>query len=1027
MIIAATSLALIAILSQQNSTASRISDVADAQTVSAVYEQDVQSALSLTTSPSPSNASTTSDPSANPMAQCGTGKQLLGLEWNLNQATHQYENVVSYDEVANGSTNSLVRQSCNAASATPSTPTSTTYISTDIPTGEPPPTVAGSNLTSGTQIETVNADKLVITSTAFTAAALNSATTGFTVTLENGSGAATTSSSATTVGLSSTSSGAEFAASSGGAAVTNVTLLAGQSAVTAYYGDTAAGTPTIMAAGTGLTSGTQTETITAATSNKLVITSTAFTATASSSATNAFTIALETSSGASTTSTSATTVDLLSSSSGAEFAGSSRGTAVTSVTLPAGQSSVTAYYGDTVADAPTITVVGVSPSTGVQMDASASQTETVKPGTATQLAITSPAFTAAVWGTATNAFTVTQEDSFGNPTPSTSSSGTTVGLSESPLSGAEFAASSGGTAVTSVSIAYGQSSVTAYFGDNAAGIATITTSGSGLTSGTQAETINAYQLVITPPAFTAAASYWATSAFTVTLENGSGAATTSSSATTVGLSSTSSGAEFAQSSGGAAVTSVTLPANTSSVTAYYGDTVAGKPTITVAGTGLTSGTQTVTITAATSNQLVITSTAFAATASSSATSAFTVTLENSSGMSTTDSSATTVDLSSSSSGAEFAASSGGTAVTSLTVTLPAGQSSVTAYYGDTVAGNPTLTAAASPNVSPSDPNSKNTAATVGWTSAGGVTGVTFATTEPGSGYSYSLDAVPRLSASTSQLSGLASSATATSCGFAATGTATYASTLCFVDFSNFNDVEYNNATSSEQAKYGVCQTMTAGIVGTPDTLSFCLRTTTTGGDGDDQAGNLLSSLMSAWEANPTGQDYPYPAVVPWPIPTYFDPPTSEAFLGDDGFYTGIPGNPALYENDEGSTANVYITNIKLTDSNGNAATDWDLVTGDAESTDRGESMTWTSDQDLNLLPNSPTSQIGNTCADPTSPDGLTPQSVLSGQGALSVTCASSVNSDKTGTVMLAALQPTMLTVSMVGAGLEAIFLGVLLP
>ena len=48
-----------------------------------------------------------------------------------------------------------------------------------------------------------------------------------------------------------------------------------------------------------------------------------------------------------------------------------------------------------------------------------------------------------------------------------------------------------------------------------------------------------------------------------------------------------------------------------------------------------------------------------------------------------------------------------------------------------------------------------------------------------------------------------------------------------------------------------------------------------------------------------------------------------------------------------------------------------LVTGDAESTDAGESMTWTSDKPLSLIPNSPTSAIGNACAAPVSPDGLT--------------------------------------------------------
>jgi hypothetical protein len=138
---------------------------------------------------------------------------------------------------------------------------------------------------------------------------------------------------------------------------------------------------------------------------------------------------------------------------------------------------------------------------------------------------------------------------------------------------------------------------------------------------------------------------------------------------------------------------VSLPANTQSVTAYYADTVAGFPTITAAATGLTSGTQSETITAGTGTQLAITSTAIHAAHGSSATNAFTVTLEDAFGNPTTKSSAITVNLSSTSSGKTFAATSGGTSVT--TVTLPPNTQSVTAYYADTVAGSPTITAAGS--------------------------------------------------------------------------------------------------------------------------------------------------------------------------------------------------------------------------------------------------------------------------------------------------------------------------------------------
>ncbi len=185
--------------------------------------------------------------------------------------------------------------------------------------------------------------------------------------------------------------------------------------------------------------------------------------------------------------------------------------------------------------------------------------------------------------------------------------------------------------------------------------------------------------------------------------------------------------------------------------------------------------------------------------------------------------------------------------------------------------------------------------------------------------------------------------------------------------------------------------MAAAIVNTPYEMTFCLNIS--GGP-----------------------------VVPAPIPTYFAPPTSEAFMGNNGFYTGIPGNSALYQTSEGSAPSVVsIINIKVLDSNGNPATGWELVTGDAESTDAGESITWTSNQSLSLLPNSPTSSIGNACATP-NPAVID----LTGVGTTTVECSATVSSDKTGTVMLEARTPTTLTVTMVGTGLEAMFLGLLL-
>jgi prepilin-type N-terminal cleavage/methylation domain-containing protein len=302
------------------------------------------------------------------------------------------------------------------------------------------------------------------------------------------------------------------------------------------------------------------------------------------------------------------------------------------------------------------------------------------------------------------------------------------------------------------------------------------------------------------------------------------------------------------------------------------------------------------------------------------------------------------------------------------------------------------------------PSTDAAGASAGWFSAIGLQGISLSVAEPGSKFTYTLFSVPRTSVSASQLTGVGTPTA--SCNFATPTTGTYASTLCFVDFSSYNYLSTSHTCPGNPA---LGQWMTAAIVNTPYTLSFCILSSAT---PSTSTGTLCN----------TGTGPQYPAtVVPCPLPTYFAAPASEAFLGNNGFYTGVPGKPALYENAEGTTASVTISNIQLLNSNGATATGWELVTGDAESTDAGESMTWTSDQLLNLLPNSATSPIGNACAYPMPGQGLT------GAGTSVVTCKSSVNSDKTGTVMLEAAAPTKLSVQMVGTGLEAMFMGVLLP
>jgi prepilin-type N-terminal cleavage/methylation domain-containing protein len=122
LIIGALAAGLLSMFSLQSSVSNRLSNSGDAQTVAAAYEPDVQAAQQVTTSNSP---------------VCGTGFQVLGLEWDLQtgqQAGGIYNSVVSYVEVPSGSKNNLVREFCGPGTTTP---TSSSVVSYNVaPSGD---------------------------------------------------------------------------------------------------------------------------------------------------------------------------------------------------------------------------------------------------------------------------------------------------------------------------------------------------------------------------------------------------------------------------------------------------------------------------------------------------------------------------------------------------------------------------------------------------------------------------------------------------------------------------------------------------------------------------------------------------------------------------------------------------------------------------------------------------------------------------------------------------------------------------
>lgn len=318
--------------------------------------------------------------------------------------------------------------------------------------------------------------------------------------------------------------------------------------------------------------------------------------------------------------------------------------------------------------------------------------------------------------------------------------------------------------------------------------------------------------------------------------------------------------------------------------------------------------------------------------------------------------------------------------TTLSVDLPAGQ------------GAPTVTCSTSCDAASS------------WVSTQNVTSVSFPITEPQSGYSYTLDAVPAdSSAAVSSGQPIATGAT-TTCGFATPGTGTYASTLCFVDFSLLKTA--SNMTAATNGGLEISVALPNNY-----TMYFNLSI----------SGSPLNAV-----AFPT-----------WP----------GAFLGNSiggtPFYIGVPGDPALYQYESGSTDTISVTGITVVNPQGVAATGWEAIGADAETTDPGEYITYTSNEDLSLLPNTPTSPLGDACNEPSGSSEANPDEAASGQsidngvgtgltglGTTTVECQSTWQAGgatpRTGTSMVWAATPTSLSATIHGAGLQGYAFGLLL-
>jgi hypothetical protein len=291
-----------------------------------------------------------------------------------------------------------------------------------------------------------------------------------------------------------------------------------------------------------------------------------------------------------------------------------------------------------------------------------------------------------------------------------------------------------------------------------------------------------------------------------------------------------------------------------------------------------------------------------------------------------------------------------------------------------------------------------------WTTAQDVTSISFPVTQPKSNYSYTLVADPATSASSSDAGAPISVTTSLGCGYAAAGSGTYASSLCLIDFSGLTGNNYIAATQG-------CLETSVPLQG-GSTLYFCIQ------------------IQGA-------------PIAPAALPTWTD-----GFLGNQinntPFYTDVPGDPALYQDCEGGSSyctvngvsvpntwggvsTITFSDISVVGANGLPDTGWEFVSADAESSDSGEYIQWTTDatHQMSIIPNdesvdTPSDPIGNACG-----GGVAPSSFLTSTPTTSVTCTGYSNGTKTGTLMVEAQTPTTMTVKMQGTGLEGAAFGLL--
>lgn len=404
-----------------------------------------------------------------------------------------------------------------------------------------------------------------------------------------GNASALTTSTVVTLSASAGSGVAFYSDSGCTLAITDAPFPPEGSAASFFYRTTLAGTVTLTANTSGLTSATQQETIRPAPAASVGFSSAPQTVTVGTCA-QATLQALDAFGNVAPV---AGSVDAaLSATAGGVTFYSDTGCTTPSTTATFASGASTASFWFTGASAGSVTVTATTSSLGAPQ-----QTEVFQPAAGNALVFSSPP-QSPVAGTCIQ-LTVNSQDFSGNPSPVTSA--TTLALSASPSAGATFYAGTTCTiATTTATLPAGASTVTFSFRGTAAGAVMVTAASTGFNPATQTETLRpgpATALAFSSAPQTATAG----SCRQVTIEARDSFGNPSPVATNVLTRITANPStgfnSYLNTTCTSSGTRPVISAGTSSTTFSFSDTLAGTVTLTVAATGYTSGTQTETIVA----------------------------------------------------------------------------------------------------------------------------------------------------------------------------------------------------------------------------------------------------------------------------------------------------------------------------------------------------------------------------------------------------------------------------------------------